>query len=899
MKRATDCVRVLQVVAVAAVLCNCVALIAQQQPPAVTHPSASSVQVTPRRTASPLGNATNAITGMKPAVGAITGFVYWQMNVLQPSSTCQGLTVKVVTVSKSGMPLQLLSTTGTFTAMGPVTDTSAPGTPKYMLCSYAFQNIPENVAVRVLLYGPPSAKVVNPPAFQIPGGNCNSTPSSSLSFILTVGEVLCGNDAFNINFKVTSAAVAAPKPTTPSTLLPHAPGPSGMLSQPQAAPANATTAAPGTGGAQVERNPGPVGTTPLNGAGSGGTLLRNPGPAGASQTSPATTNPGASPASNPGPTRMGAGMQASGGIPVTASRGMPPGGAPAVQPAGTTASNNGIGTKGANSGSLTVVSDTYRAGLLKGFVDLHTHPLSNLAFGGKLIYGGVDVGSLLPADPNCNHNVHATSMQQALGHDNSTHGGWGTDNGCGDDIREKVIHALQSDNKAVDPPDDAYGAPQFKDWPVWNDITHQKMWVDWIYRAYQGGLRVMVALAVNNKTLGDATAGTGDYATDDKTSADLQIRETKNFVQRHTNFMEIAYRAADVERIVTANKLAVVLGVEVDNIGNLNKLTPLTSSEVSAEIARLYNEGVRYIFPIHIIDNPFGGTAIYEGAFNMSNYHVNGKFWDLECSDPADQIGYIYKPNGFDLPIALVEATKLNIDIFRNPPDPPACSTGDQNAKGLSRMGDFAIKEMMRHGMLIDIDHMSQKAANQALDIAEGPSTNPLGYPLFSGHNTPRGLGGHSENQRTPKQYARIAKLGGMAGVGTACRNAYQWLQLYSMVVQEMHQQSAALGTDFNGLVKGMPPRYGTSHEDCDSPRDRTIASHISYSPFFPKSQLGPKTWDYNTDGVAHYGMLAEFLMDAKTAPNGKQLIDDNLTYGADAFFKAWQKCESLKGKVH
>jgi hypothetical protein len=39
---------------------------------------------------------------------------------------------------------------------------------------------------------------------------------------------------------------------------------------------------------------------------------------------------------------------------------------------------------------------------LRGFVDLHTHPLSNLAFGGKLIYGGVDVGSLLPSDPDCN-----------------------------------------------------------------------------------------------------------------------------------------------------------------------------------------------------------------------------------------------------------------------------------------------------------------------------------------------------------------------------------------------------------------------------------------------------------------------------------------------------------------
>lgn len=252
MKRRIDFETILQLATLATMLLSLsVSVMGQQQPPTVTRPSASSVQVTPRGTASPLGSATNATTGMKPAVGAITGFVYWQMNVLQPSSTCQGLTVKVVTVSKVGMPLQLLSTTNTLTAAGPMTDTSSPGTPKYMLCSYAFQNMPENVALRVLLYGAPSsASVSMPSSFQIPGGNCNSTPSSSLSFILTGGEMLCGNGAFNVNFKVTSAAVAA-RPTTPSILLPHTPGPSGMLSQPQAAPANATPGAPNTGGATL------------------------------------------------------------------------------------------------------------------------------------------------------------------------------------------------------------------------------------------------------------------------------------------------------------------------------------------------------------------------------------------------------------------------------------------------------------------------------------------------------------------------------------------------------------------------------------------------------------------------------------------------------------------------
>ena len=98
-----------------------------------------------------------------------------------------------------------------------------------------------------------------------------------------------------------------------------------------------------------------------------------------------------------------------------------------------------------------------------------------------------------------------------------------------------MIHALQQNVRqqgytANDPGDDASGYPGIPDWPKWNDITHQRMWVEWIRRAYQGGLRVMVALATNNKTLGDLTAGPGDYPTDDKASRDLQIDDIRSFV---------------------------------------------------------------------------------------------------------------------------------------------------------------------------------------------------------------------------------------------------------------------------------------------------------------------------------------------------------------------------------
>lgn len=528
---------------------------------------------------------------------------------------------------------------------------------------------------------------------------------------------------------------------------------------------------------------------------------------------------------------------------------------------------------------------------LRGYVDLHTHPLANVAFGGKLLYGGVDVGALLPADPDCQQNVRAGSMEQALGHDISTHGGHDFfHNTCGDEIRKAIIQQLQSANNAADVPGDAFGAPDFRHWPVWNDITHQKMWVDWIRRAYSSGLRVMVALAVNNKTLGDATAGPGDYPTDDLSSADLQIAETKAFVGRHPDFMEMAYSSADLERIVRADKLAVVLGVEVDNIGNQNMFHPLPNALISGEIARLYAEGVRYIFPIHVIDNSFGGTAVYEGSFNTSNYREAGHFWDLACSNPssnpADQITYRYVPDGFDIAVAAVKATKLNIDPFRNPPPPPNCApgTGHVNMRGLTPEGEFAIKEMMRHGMMIDIDHMSENSRTRAFQLAENV---PGKYPLNSGHCGVRGIfSAKTERSLTAAEYRRIAGTHGMAGVGSDGVDAYTWAQAYNAVVSAMGSGAVAgFGTDTDGLAKGMKPRVPLSS--------------VRYDASFPKSRLGSKEWDYNFDGVAHYGMLADFLRDVATAPGGAALINNNLMNGADYFLQMWRKCESLKGSVN
>ena len=556
---------------------------------------------------------------------------------------------------------------------------------------------------------------------------------------------------------------------------------------------------------------------------------------------------------------------------------------------------------------------------LSGWVDLHTHPMINLAFGGKLVHGGPDVGSLLPQDVNCKGATRASSMEQALGDDRPSHGGWNAFSfPCGDELRKTVIQGFQQGNHALVTNNPGRGAPEFLDWPKWNDITHQKMWFEWIRRARDGGLRVMVALATNNKTLGDAVAGPGDGPTDDKASADLQLMELKSFVGRHSDFMEVALGAADVKRIVQANKIAVVLGVEIDNLGNFNKLPPGMLSGpagegiISGEIQRLYNAGVRYILPIHVMDNAFGGTAIYQSDFNTANLREAGHFWDIECADIGDEITFTYTEVSDPLRAAGA-FVKLGLDPLRRSGPGPECppagagtkSKGHRNVRGLTPQGIYAIKQMMKRGMIVDIDHMSDHAAEGTIQLGE-----QFDYPLVSGHNGIRGVAGsHSENNRSRRQLERISKLHGMFGLGTDGVHKSAWANQYQRAMNIMGYPDAdpskavyrsgaiAFGTDLNGLVKGPQPGGG---------------SRVAYSAAFPRSSAGSKTWDYNTDGVVHYGMMADFVVDVRTAPStgstssqgvplgvtGNELVDDHLNRSANYFWQMWELIEARKARV-
>jgi len=81
--------------------------------------------------------------------------------------------------------------------------------------------------------------------------------------------------------------------------------------------------------------------------------------------------------------------------------------------------------------------------------------------------------------------------------------------------------------------------------------------------------------------------------------------------------------------------------------------------------------------------------------------------------------------------------------------------------------------------------------------------------------------------------------------------------------------------------------------------------SNVSYTaPLPPMSSLGNQKWDYNQVGVAHYGMIPDFLADVATlptatpgGPTGADVVAQ-LNWGAQYFYLTWRRAENVASGV-
>lgn len=490
---------------------------------------------------------------------------------------------------------------------------------------------------------------------------------------------------------------------------------------------------------------------------------------------------------------------------------------------------------------------------LDGLADIHVHQMADLAFGGSIVWGlaGGSPAGLGPIPP---------SMRR--GHDGmegATHGRFPAV------LIRTLINAYVGDWFKHG----EEGYPSFRSWPSVNLWTHQQVHKDLLFRAYQGGLRLMVMLAENSEDV----FGRGENelpivrhhvfqrtkrvgrSGNDMEALDWQIRgaylleaeidaENGGPGKGWYRIVRDPDGAADV---ISQGKLAVILGTELQHLFNCDMDRPTCTPETIVEgLNRLESMGVNYVFPLHHKLNQFGGPA----RFSFVN---NGPA--MKC--PESQPSYEH----------------------------------DCSAVGLTELGKFLIRELSARGMLIDVEHMSLKTFSDAMDVVEQRH-----YPVFAGHVIPFEVAAkkdRTERAKTRAQLQRIFDVGGIVApmLGTSfdnlssqripvtCRpfdggGVDQWANAYRFVKDVAGQRAdqLAFGSDWNGFAGWPHPR------DKCAPRSETKVSYpyllpgrlrpAAIQPVTEMSLLqwpaGGRTWDFNHVGAAHVGMVPDFLEDTQ-----------------------------------
>ena len=393
-------------------------------------------------------------------------------------------------------------------------------------------------------------------------------------------------------------------------------------------------------------------------------------------------------------------------------------------------------------------------------------------------------------------------------------------NACGTSFLHKD-HFLDDPVGSVGTLDDAapsnLGAPIFNGWPKWTSTTHQQAYYTWLKRAYKGGLRLTTMLAVTNtalclgnKRLKDTDATTQDPGTicgDSMKQIDVQIKAARDFAQwvadHDGGWFTIVEDPVKARQTIAEGKLAVVLGIEVDHLFNCKfpmdsdqvtlfqtgvfpeqttwdgiidhatfsktDLTPeCNPTAIQAALDHYYAEGVRHVFPVHNFDNAYGGAAAWLNNIDFGQRASAAHWWHTEnCPDEyGRKVTVASVPNILSwwsrlLKYFVGQEMAVIDDHVRNQ------QTTSCNQFGLLPLGKVLIEGMMDRGMIIDVDHMSNKAINDTLVMAK---TRAKPYPLVASHV----LAYDSvRNVKAPRAHAHQGAARGHQGRrGHDCRHA-------------------------------------------------------------------------------------------------------------------------------
>ncbi|GID33402.1 membrane dipeptidase [Paractinoplanes brasiliensis] len=500
-------------------------------------------------------------------------------------------------------------------------------------------------------------------------------------------------------------------------------------------------------------------------------------------------------------------------------------------------------------------------GKLAGWIDAHAHITAAEAFGGSLHCGDAYApGGVTVALKGC--ASHATL-------------GWGA-------LLEAIIAGTDPINSAED------GWPTFGDWPQHDTMLHEASYFRSLQRAWQSGQRVLNVLLVANRVICGLTLEHTSCDEMDQIRAQAQyLHKMQDYVDARSGgpgkgWFRLATTPAQVRQIAAQGKLAVTIGVENSEIfgcREINDVPQCTKAQIDAGLDELEAMGVSGLYPVHKFDNAFGGTRFDEGvtgaAVNVGNLISTGHWWQAtSCTGPSDNEQPLVSDD-------FARLLQLGVGLPAGAILPVYPSGKICNVRGLTDLGRYLIERMMDRGMIIHIDHMSVKTASAVLDLAERDN-----YPGVASV--------HSWSD--PALINRLLGVGGfLAGYAFSATDDGQdtgtfldeWRANKSLA-NGSKITGYGVGSDVNGLGPQAAPRLDAGSRPLTYPFTATNGTQVA------KQVYGSRTFDLNTDGVAQYGLYADWIVDLVNQSGGDAAqLRRHLLSGAEAYTVMWEKARA------
>ena len=570
--------------------------------------------------------------------------------------------------------------------------------------------------------------------------------------------------------------------------------------------------------------------------------------------------------------------------------------------------------------------------LTGGYVLTHEHPVNALAFGGNYAFGG--------AAGNFEHGIMKKGYTVACGgckpgkkcdHGEVKGNFTGLSGALGRDMGDHKSHLG----------------------PLHNSFSHLRYATDWIKDAHDPSrdtsLEIMVAFAVESEAMceqlyyankGNGGVG-GDYGCskgDTLKSMKRQIKATKAWVKSNSDWMEIAYDAADARRIVKAGKLAIVLGIESDYaFGAENRrFDPVDRLE------HYYDLGVRTFYLAHKVNSRLAGADIYRskseqggkviratqamaGCFyvddSVANFPLQNNKGHEFCNNKCGK-GELKGGKATDKCVSrygeLSEANYAGLilhgggwfngfDVYPKPPGFSGSSGSttksgvERNNLGLSHDGERVVRAAMRLGMIINIDHISSRSRKDVAAISKQFG----GYPMNALHNNPNAMlvANSTSKLKTPgpneydfddHELRMVRDSGGFFGVRVAPVDAanYPKSGVKTNCPKTATETAKILAYLLDkGLNVGYALDYATITEGVHS---RTLAK-------CGKSLGGGdkfhKYGKHVTEGLSHVGMMTKWHDELEDVGLKDEYLDQLENDGPEAFVRMWERSEAKKNK--